>query len=156
MSPKVESEEQPIPYVSRPDPAIYCPTLYAPCNDSDEDKSPVGGESTRPLEIKTSDIDSGDDLTDGILAIDAARFLLSKVRQEVKAIKFLDLRDTLLTLVDGWRAFLNRRLQYFVNMVLLPWVDYGNQKVRLLFDGCCLEPREFTVNVKPHERRAAK
>ena len=41
-------------------------------------------------------------------------------------------------------------------MVLLPWVDYGNQKVRLLFDGCWLEPREFTVNVKPHERRAAK
>ena len=86
---------------------------------------PLAGESTGPLEIKTSDIDSGDDLTDGILAIDAARFLLSKVRQEVKAIKFLDLRDSLLTLVDGWRAFLNRRLQYFVNMVLLPWVDYG-------------------------------
>ena len=81
MSPKVESEEQPIPYVSRPDPDIQCPTLYAPCNDSDEDKSPVGGESTRPLEIKISDIDSGDDLTDGILAIDAARFLLIKVRQ---------------------------------------------------------------------------
>jgi hypothetical protein len=66
------------------------------------------------------------------------------------------LRDTLLALVDGWRAFLNRRLQYFVNMVLLPWVDYGNQKVRLVFDGWWLEPREFTVNVKPRERRAAK
>jgi hypothetical protein len=25
-----------------------------------------------------------------------------------------------------------------------------------VFDGCWLEPREFTVNVKPHERRAAK
>jgi hypothetical protein len=126
MSPKVESEEQPIPYVSRPDPAIYCPTLYAPCNDSDEDQLPVAGESSGPLDIKTSDIDSGDDLTNGILAIDAARFLLSKVRQEVKTIKFLDLRDCLLLLVDSWRAFLNRRLQYFVNMVLLPWVDYGN------------------------------
>ena len=124
--------------------------LYAPCDSSSED------EDTGPLEIKTSDIDSGEDLTDGILAIDGARFLLSKVRQEIKAIKFLDLRDSLLTLVDGWRAFLNRRLQYFVNMVLLPWVDYGNQKVRLVFDGCWLEPREFTVNVKPHERRAAK
>jgi hypothetical protein len=66
------------------------------------------------------------------------------------------MRNSLLQLVDGWRAFMNRRLQYFVNMVLLPWVDYGNQKVRLLFDGCWLEPREFTVNVKPHERRAAK
>ena len=41
-------------------------------------------------------------------------------------------------------------------MVLLPWVDYGNQKVRLVFDGWWLEPREFTVNVKPRERRAAK
>jgi len=126
MSPKVESEEQPIPYVSRPDPAIYCPTLYAHCNDSDEDQLPVAGESSGPLDIKTSDIDSGDDLTNGILAIDAARFLLSKVRQEVKTIKFLDLRDCLLLLVDSWRAFLNRILQYFVNMVLLPWVDYGN------------------------------
>ena len=156
ISPKTETEEQPIQYVSRPDPAIYCPTLYAPCNNSDEHESPVTSESAAPLEIKTSDIDSGDDLTDGILAIDAARFLLSKVRQEVKAIKFLDLRDSLLTLIDSWRAFFNRRLQYFVNMVLLPWVDYGNQKVRLLFSGCWLEPREFTVNVKPHERRAAK
>jgi hypothetical protein len=81
MSPKSETEGKPIQYVSRPDPAIYCQTLYAPCNDSDEDKSPVSGESTRPFEIKTSDIDSGDDLTDGILAIDAARFLLIKVRQ---------------------------------------------------------------------------
>ena len=80
MSPQVEIKDQPIPYVSRPDPAIYCPTLYAPCNDSYEDQVPLAGESTGPLEIKTSDIDSGDDLTDGILAIDAARFLLSKVR----------------------------------------------------------------------------
>ena len=86
MSPKVESEEQPILYVSRPQSAIYCPTLYAPCNDSDEDQLPEAGESSGPLDIKTSDIDSGEDLTNGILAIDAARFLLSKVRQEVKTI----------------------------------------------------------------------
>lgn len=86
MSPKVESEEQPIPYVSRPDPAIYCPTLYAPCNDSDEDQLPVAGESSGPLDIKTSDIDSGDDLTNGILTIDGSRYLLSIVRKEVKAI----------------------------------------------------------------------
>ena len=119
-APKAETKEQPIQYISRPDPALYCPTLYAPCIDSDEDQLPVPGESTGPREIKTSDIgDSGDDLTDGILTIDGSRFLLSKVRQEVKAIKFLDLRDSLLTLVGGWRAFLNRKLQYFVNMVLL-------------------------------------
>jgi len=126
-APKAETEEQPIQYISRPDPSLYCPTLYAPCIDSDEDQLPVTAESTGPREIKTSDIgDSGDDLTDGILTIDGSRFLLNKVRQEVKAIKFLDLRDRLLLLVESWRAFLNRRLQYFVNMVLLPWVDYGN------------------------------
>jgi hypothetical protein len=119
-APKAVTEKQPIQYISRPDPALYCPTLYAPCIDSDEDQLPVAGGSTGPREIKTSDIgDSGDDLTDGILTIDGSRFLLSKVRQEIKAIKFLDLRDTLLTLIDGWRAFLNRRLQYFVNMLLL-------------------------------------
>ena len=50
--------------------------------------------------IKTSEIDSGDDLTDGVLAIDGVRFLLSKVRNEVKGIKYLDLKDELLGLVD--------------------------------------------------------
>ncbi len=141
----------------RPDRAIYCPMLYAPCNSSDEDESPEGGEPNGPREIKTSDIgDSGEDLTEGILTIDGSRYLLSKVRQEVKTIKFLDLRDTLLTLIDSWRAFLNRKLQYFVNMVLLSWVDFSNEKVRLVFDGYWLEPREFTVNVKAKERRGAK
>ncbi len=77
IAPKAETEEQPIQYISRPDPAIYCPTLYAPCNQSDKDESFVYGESSGPIEIKTCDIDSGDDLTDGILAIDAARFVLS-------------------------------------------------------------------------------
>jgi len=33
MSPKTETVDQSIQYVSRPDPAIYCPTLYAPFND---------------------------------------------------------------------------------------------------------------------------
>ena len=37
----------------------------------------MGDKPTGPLEIKTSDIDSGDDLTEGVLAIDGARFLLS-------------------------------------------------------------------------------
>jgi hypothetical protein len=77
MSPKAETEKQPIKYTSRPDPATYCPLLYAPCDSSSEDQPPVAGKPTGPLEIKTSDIDSGDDLTEGILAIDGARFLLS-------------------------------------------------------------------------------
>jgi len=65
--------------------------------------------------IKTSEIDSGDDLTDGVLAIDGVRFLLSKVRNEVKGIKYLDLKDDLQGLVEHWQ--------------------------------------EFTINVKPHDRR---
>jgi hypothetical protein len=78
------------------------------------------------------------------------------VRREVKGIKYLDLRDSLLALVDGWRAFLKRRLQYFVNMLLFPVVGYGKEKVRVTFEGCWSETREFTVNVKPSERRGVK
>ena len=35
-------------------------------------------------------------------------------------------------------------------------VGYGKEKVRVDFDGCWLEPRVFTVNVKPNERRGVK
>ena len=56
-------------------------------------------------------------------------------------------------MVDGWRAFLKRRLEYFVNMVLFPVVGYGKEKVSIHFEGCWLEPREFTVNVLPSEKR---
>ena len=103
--------------------------------------------------IKTGREEFGDDLTDGILAVDGARVLLNTVRREVKGIKYHHLRDGLLTLVDGWRDFLKRRLQYFVNMVLFPVVGYGKEKVSIHFDGCWLEPREFTVNVLPSEKR---
>ena len=62
----------------------------------------------------------------------------------------------MLELIDGWRGFLKRRLQYFVSMLLFQMVGYGKEKVRVDFDGCWLEPREFTVNVKPNERRGVK
>ncbi len=98
---KAPTEEQPIQYASRPDPALYCPMLYAKCDDSNDDQLTEAAESLGPREIKTSDIgDSGEDLTNGILAIDGSRYLLSIVRKEVKAIQFLDLRDCLLTLID--------------------------------------------------------
>ena len=45
-------------------------------------------------------------MTDGILAVDGVRVLLNKVRQEVKDIQFIDLRDGLLKFVDERRAFL--------------------------------------------------
>ena len=79
MSPKVESEEQPIPNVSRPDPAIYCKTLYDPCNSSSDESSEEEPEKIR--EIRSSKIGgSGDDLANGILAVDGVRFLSNKVR----------------------------------------------------------------------------
>ena len=48
------------------------------------------------------------------------------------------------------------RLQYFVNMLHYPHVGYGKEKVRIIFEGCWLDPREFTVNVTPKERRGCK
>ena len=63
------------------------------------------------------------------------------------------MRDGLLSFVDKKRAYLKRKLQYFVNMLLFPVVDYGREKVRLIFDICLLDPREYTVNVTPKERR---
>jgi len=92
-------------------------------------------------------------LTDGILAVDGVRVLLNKVREEVKVIQFLDLKDGLLQFVDGRRAYLKRRLQYFVNMLLFPHVGYGREKVKIIFEGSWLDPREFTINVKTKERR---
>ena len=146
------TQEEPIKYESRPDPAIYCRLLYGPCDSQSDDDEPVGHQS-----IYTNDIgSSGEDLTDGVLAVDGARVLLTKVRQEAKGIKYLDLRDYLIGLVDKWRAFLNSRLQYFVNMLLFPIVNYGKKKVKLHFDGYWMEPREFTVNVNTKDRRGIK
>ena len=71
----------------------------------------------------------------------------------MKGIKYLDLKDELLGLVDHWQAYIKRRLQYFVEMVLFPLFCYGKHKVRIQFDGCWLDAREFTINVKPRDRR---
>ena len=70
--------EQPIQYTSRPDPATYCPLLYAPCESSSNESSEE--EPTGPREIRTSEIGSGENLTDGVLAVDGVRFLSNKVR----------------------------------------------------------------------------
>ncbi len=70
--------EQPIIYESRSDSAQYYPTLYATYHsDCDEVDEPLG-----PKVIHSDDLGgSGEDLTDGILAVDGVRVLLSKVRQ---------------------------------------------------------------------------
>ena len=41
-------------------------------------------------------------------------------------------------------------------MVLLPHVDYRRERVRIIFEGYWLEPRDFTVNIRPKERRDHK
>ena len=71
----------------------------------------------------------------------------------MKGIKYLDLKDELLGLVDHWQAYIKRRLQYFVEMVLFPLFGYGKHKVRIQFDGSWLNACEFTINVKPRDRR---
>ena len=38
-------------------------------------------------------------------------------------------------------------------MLLFPYVGYRTEKMRIMFEGSLLEPREFTINVKPKERR---
>ena len=38
-------------------------------------------------------------------------------------------------------------------MLLFPVVYYGRHKVKVHFDGCWMEPREFTVNVTTKDRR---
>ena len=75
------------------------------------------------------------------------------MRDEVKDIEYLDLKDQLLGLIDHWRSYFKRRLQYFLEMVLLPIVGYGKQMVRIEFGD---QHREFTINVKPHDRRGIK
>jgi hypothetical protein len=71
--PATMAQEEPIKYESRPDPATYCPTLYAPCeSDGDDDDEPLG-----PQVINTNDLGgSGDDLTEGVMAVDGVRVLL--------------------------------------------------------------------------------
>ena len=71
----------------------------------------------------------------------------------MKGIKYLDFKDTLLGLVDLLQAYIKRRLQYFVEMVLFPLFGYGKHKVRIQFDGCWLDASEFIINVKPSDRR---
>jgi hypothetical protein len=41
-------------------------------------------------------------------------------------------------------------------MVLLAHVGYRRENVLIIFEDCWLKPREFTVNVKPKEKRDYK
>ena len=65
-------------------------------DSSSDDELPAG-----PLEIKTSDNECGDDLAEVVVAIDGSRVLLGQVRSLSKDIKYLDLKDCLLSMVDS-------------------------------------------------------
>lgn len=51
---------------------------------------------------------------------------------------------------------MNRKLQYFINMILLPHVGYRRELVRIIFEDHWLKPRDFTVNVLAKEKRDIK
>ncbi len=101
-----------IQYTPPADPATYCRLLYGPMELLGEDK-PEG-----PQVINTDFFDFGDDLTYGVIAIDGVRYLMKFVRKMITRIIFIDLKDGFVEIFKEWRAFLNRKLQYFINMVL--------------------------------------
>jgi hypothetical protein len=131
------------------DPAIYCPLLYAEDESEWSEDEPVG-----PREIRTSEVEFGDDLTDGVLAVDGARFLMNQVMDKLKGVRHSDIKSAIEKLVADWRAYLKSKLQDFVNILLFKVVGHTKEKVRVNFDGCWLEPREFTVNIRHKQRRS--
>jgi hypothetical protein len=56
-------------------------------------------------------------------------------------------------LVNGWRVFLKRRLQYFVIMVFFPVVDHVKELLTIQLEGCQVDPTRSLSNVKLNERR---
>ena len=79
--------------MEREDPATYCPLLYGKDDSDWVENGPDG-----PFEIRTAEVDFGDDLTDGILAIDGTRALLNRTMKELKKVKLLDIKDACLHL----------------------------------------------------------
>jgi len=84
-----------------------------------------------------------------VVPIDGSRVLLGQVCSSAKDIKYLDLKDCLLSMVVSWRAYLRRSQQYFINLVLFSVVGYGKEKVKVHFEGWWLKPKEFTLKGHP-------
>ena len=78
-------------------------------------------EPEGPLQLVVDDLDIGDDLIQGIQEIQGARDLLTHSRQIVSRLKYSSaLRNRLLRLIDDQRDYLSRKLQHFLNMLLIP------------------------------------
>jgi hypothetical protein len=70
-------------------------------------EEPVG-----PLRLVVDDlVDIGDDIKEGVNAVDGARDLLTLSRQKVSKLRYsIKLRDRLLRLIEDQRDYLSRKL----------------------------------------------
>ena len=70
-------------------------------------EEPVG-----PLRLVVDDlVDIGDDIKEGVNAVDGARYLLTLSRQKVSKLRYsIKLRDRLLRLIEDQRDYLSRKL----------------------------------------------
>ena len=68
-------------------------------------EEPVG-----PLRLVVDDlVDIGDDIKEGVNAVDGARYLLTLSRQKVSKLRYsIKLRDRLLRLIEDQREYLSR------------------------------------------------
>ena len=120
------------------------PYLYGTALDRIQD-TPTGLVT---INIQTDDI--GDDLIQGINQIDAARQLLTHSRHKVSHLKGApNLRGRFKRLIDDMRDYLSRKLQHFLNQLLIPHpkIGLGKTEVLLLFNSPFMKDRTFTVNV---------
>ena len=110
-------------------------------------------EKENQVVVNVSKFDAGKEIMQGIHCVDSAREQLISARKAIKKIQLTKLKGPLLKLADQWRAFMNRSLQHFLNMVLAPLdeLGYGRTKVRIEFNTLALQPREFTIRVLPKE-----
>ena len=106
------------------------------------------------IDVQRDDI--GDDLIQGISQIDAARHLLTQSRHKVSQLHCSpNLRGRFKRLIDEMRDYLSRKLQHFLNLVLIPHpkIGLGKTEVLLLFNSPFMKDRNFTVSVTYKERR---
>ena len=110
------------------------------------------------MTINFTELEEGASIVKGVQGIDRARRELRVSRRVLKQIQLPKMRVPLIALSDAWRAQLNRSLQHFLNMVLVPLeqVGEGRTKVTLLLGGGNLSSRSFTVCVMPKEKRAIR
>ena len=94
-------------------------------------------------------VDISDDIKKGVHEVEKARKLLTKSRQKVGKLRYSPkLREQLLRLIDDQRDYLSRKLQHFLNMVLIPneKIGLGKTKVILFFNSPYMRDRTFTVS----------